>query len=57
MKITITAREALDRGCWGAIARLKGYNEYAVNEGMDPSTEIELTIDEARELGLLDEEE
>ena len=50
----ITASEAMDNGVWLKLCDLKGINEWAVNEGlMDGSDEIELTIEAAKELGIL----
>jgi hypothetical protein len=52
--ITITAREALDRGIWDDLCELKGFCIWAVNEGlMESSDSISLTEDEAEQLGLL----
>lgn len=54
MRIVITAREALDKGVWLEICNLKGFSEWAINEGqMEPEEEIELSEEEARKLGLL----
>jgi hypothetical protein len=46
----ITAREALDLGIWQEVAEIAGYNVWAINEGMDDSTEIEITVDKFKEL-------
>jgi|GEM_PF-5541525 len=46
----ITAREALDLGIWEEIAKIGGYSVWAINEGMDDSTEIEISVDEFKEL-------
>ena len=55
MTITVTARELLDRGVWTEACELLGINEWAVNEGlMDPGDEIILTVNQAKQLGLLD---
>lgn len=44
MKIIITAREALEEGLWEDICDLKGWNVWAMNEGMmKPNKEITLT--------------
>jgi len=57
MKITITFREALDKGVWIKLCSLKGLNEWCMKEGQaDGSEEAELTMDEAEELGLLKEQ-
>lgn len=54
MTITITAREAFDKGIWDDLCEMKGLNEWAVNEGlMDISETITLSEDEARALHLL----
>jgi hypothetical protein len=54
MKILITASEAIESGVWEKICRQKGWNEWAVNEGlMDSDEEISLTEEEAKELGLI----
>ena len=57
MKITITAREALDKGIWDKLCDLKGINVWAINKGlMDSTDEITLTLLEAEELGLIDKD-
>lgn len=49
--VSITAGQALDRGWWSAICRMKGICEWAVNEGrMSDSDTIELTESEYRQL-------
>jgi len=54
MKLIITAREALDKGIWDKLCNFKGINPWAINAGlMDSDSEIVLTEDEARHLGLL----
>jgi len=53
MKIIITAEEAIDKGIWEEVADIAGYNYYAVNEGMDRETEIVLTEEQAKSLGLI----
>ena len=54
MKITITAREAIDSGCWDRLCVLKGINAWAVNEGlMDENEKFELTMKDAEWLKLL----
>ena len=53
MRVIITADEAMDKGIWEEVADIVGYSYYAVNEGMDPDTEISLTEEQARKLGLL----
>lgn len=54
VKITITARELLDRGLWDQACELIGLNVWAINEGlMDSSDEVTLTQEQAQKLGLL----
>lgn len=54
MKIVITAGEALNRGMWEKICDLKGFNVWAINEGLlDESYEIILTEEDAKKLGIL----
>ena len=57
MKLIITAREALDKGVWDKLCDIKGWDVWAINEGlMDSDEEITLTDDEARELRFLPSE-
>ena len=54
MKITITAREAIDKGIWLKLTEIKGINPWAYNEGMlSDDTGIELTEEEVKQLGLV----
>lgn len=53
MKVIITAQEALDKGIWEEVCEITGYDLYAVAEGMDENTEIVLTEEQAKSLGLL----
>ena len=54
MKIIITAREAIDYGCWEELCDMKYITPGAVSEGlMDEDKEIELTTEEALELRLI----
>ncbi len=54
MEVTLTARELLDNGKWEEVCDLKGINVWAINEGlMDETEEISLTLEEAKELGLI----
>lgn len=54
MKIVITAKEALEKGIWEDLCKLKGYCVYCIKEGKMPSDEeIALTEQEAKELGLI----
>ena len=54
MRILITAEEAIDRGIWEDLCEMKGFNVWAVNEGlMDEDYEISLDAEEARDLGVI----
>lgn len=54
MRITVTARELLDKGIWDEVCELKGLNIWAINEGlMDSSEEISFNEVEAKKLGLV----
>jgi hypothetical protein len=54
VKITVTARELLDRLVWDQACDMLGLNEWAINEGrMDASDTVTLTLAQAAELGLL----
>jgi hypothetical protein len=53
VRIIITAEEAIDKGIWEDLCDMVGYSYYAVNEGMDPDTEISLTEDQAIQLGVI----
>jgi len=58
IRVTITGREALDKGIWTQLCDLLGINEWAINEGLlDREEEIILTEDQARLLGLLPKKE
>ena len=53
MEIVITASEAIDRGIWGKLCELRGWDEWIVNEGrMSIDERITITSDEADSLGL-----
>lgn len=53
MKVIITANEAIIYGFWDRLCNLKGINLWVVNEGlMDGDHEIELTVEEAQQLGV-----
>ena len=53
MNIIVTAGEALEMGFWERLCDLKGWNVWAVNEGlMDRDDRIELTLEEAKKLGV-----
>lgn len=53
MKITITLGEALKKCNWAKFCEMFGWDPYCINEGIDPETEQILTIEQAKELGLL----
>lgn len=55
MKIEITARELLDLGLWGRYCDITGHNPYAINEGMPDNRYLPLTVNEAKELNILEE--
>lgn len=54
MKITLTAREILDKGIWDEFCEMRGINPWAMNEGqMDSSEEFTFTEKESKKLGLI----
>lgn len=54
MKIQITLREIMDKGCWDSFCELKGWNEWCVAEGLASSDEtVTLSIDECKQIGLM----
>ena len=54
VKVAITARELMDRYLWDRACDLLGISPWAVSEGqMDSSDTVELTQEQARELGIL----
>lgn len=54
MKIVVTAREILDRWLWDEFCEMRGYNPWAINEGLMPEDEeFYLTEEEAKRLGIL----
>ncbi len=54
MKLKITVRELVDRGCFVEAFRLLGINEWALNEGqIDYDEELTLTESQAKQLGLI----
>lgn len=55
MKIIITVQEAFDLGIWEQVCDKRGYNYYAVSEGLNKETEIDLTKEEAIELKIITE--
>ena len=53
MELILTVREIMDAGLWNRVCEIKGYNPWAVNEGlMGGDDTITLDTDECRELGL-----
>lgn len=54
--MTITIKELKECGIdWSDVCRVTGGNEWAINEGLlDEDSSIELTIEEARKIGLLE---
>jgi hypothetical protein len=61
MKITVTAREILDAPSstsWDDFCEKRGFNVWVINEGlMDPKEEFSISLEEARDYGLLEEDE
>ena len=54
MKITITADEAIEKGIWDRVCKMKGFSVWCVNEGrMNSDHELSFTQDEAISLGLI----
>ena len=54
MKITTTFGEILHAGAWSEFCDLRGINPWCMNEGLaDHETETELTLEEAKKIGLL----
>lgn len=52
--ITLTADEAVDRGVWDSLCKMRGLNEWALNEGlMSGDYEFTLTKEEATKIGLI----
>lgn len=57
MKLIVTAQEILANGNWDVFCKITGLSVWAVNEGMDPEKEFELTYDQAQQCCILEEEE
>jgi hypothetical protein len=56
MKVVVTAEDLIDRGVWETFCEEKGFNVWAVNEGlMDSSDEFVLCPDDARRYGFIRE--
>lgn len=54
MKIKISVKELVHRGCFVDAFHMLGINEWALNEGqISHDEELELTLEQATELGLL----
>lgn len=53
MEIMVTAGEVLYNGNWELFCHITGLSEYALNEGMDENEQFYLTIEQAKEIGLL----
>jgi hypothetical protein len=53
MRIIITAEEAVDKRIWQEVAEIAGYDYYSLANGMDMDTEIQLTEEQAKKLGLI----
>ena len=53
MNITITLKEASDKGIWSEFCDMFGWNYYCLNEGLDDKTKQIMTIEQAEELGLI----
>lgn len=55
VEVTVTAGELMDRYIWTRACDLIGFNSWAVNEGqMDRDERLTFTLEQARELGLLE---
>lgn len=54
MKITVTARDLLDKYVWDDWCEAHGINVWAINEGlMDSDEEITLSESEAKQYGFI----
>jgi len=51
MKITL--REAADHADWDKFCEITGFGYWCLNEGADPDTEVEITYEQAKEIGFL----
>ena len=55
LQVTVTARYLLDHLLWVQACDMLGLNEWCINEGqMTPEETVTATLEQARELGLLD---
>ena len=51
--ITLTAQELLDSGFWEEFCAVRGWNVYAINEGLiDMDENIHLSEEELKQLGI-----
>ena len=56
VKIVVTYREIIDKGCWDEFCEEHGLNPWFINEGLGSSDEeVSLTPEEAKKYGLLTE--
>ena len=56
MKIVVTYREIIDKGCWDEFCDDRGLNPWFINEGLGSSDEkVSLTTEEAKKYRLLTE--
>lgn len=54
MELNLTVKEVVDRGIWEEVCKLKGINEYVLNEGlMDSEDVITLNENEAKKLNII----
>lgn len=54
MRIIITADELLELGLWNNFCDQQGYNYYAIREGLSPLHEFDISLEDAKSLGLWD---
>jgi len=54
-KVQVTYRELLDSDRWKEFCDKYKVNEYCVAEGADPSTVVYITLQEAKDWGLIDD--
>lgn len=47
MTVTLTLREAMDRGVWDKFCEVTGVNQWAINEGADDASEYTLSLEQA----------
>lgn len=57
IKILITAREASDKYNWEKFCDITGLSYWCLNEGMDDNLEFELTEEQAKQIGIIRENE